>query len=114
MNQEIVMDATNQLCQILANQYNTTCEESVKLGMGKFYEVVTGRKYLKIVMRDIFNNEVVTQSGSVHAFVDKENGDLYMAAGYAQPAKGVRFNLITDMQKLKETATWSGGYLYKR
>ena len=114
MNKEIVINATNQLCQILANQYNTTCQESVKLGMGKFYEVVTGRKYLKIIMRDIHDNEVVTRSGSVHAFVDKENGDLYMAAGYAQPAKGVRFNLITDMQKLEQVATWSGGYLYKR
>ena len=114
MNQQIVMDATNQLCQILAENFNTTSPTSVKLGMGRFFEIVPGRKYLKIVMRDIFNNEVVTQSGSVHAFVDKENGNLYMAAGYAQPAKGVRFNLLTDMQILKETATWSGGYLYKR
>jgi hypothetical protein len=114
MNKEIVINATNQLCRILENNFNTTCQESVKLGMGRFYEVVTGRKYLKILMRDIHDNKVVTLSGSVHAFVDKENGDLYMAASWAAPAKGVRYNLITDMQKLEQVANWNGGYLYIR
>ena len=76
--------------------------------------VLNGKKYLKIVQRDVTDGKVSDRSGSVHAFVDKKNADLYKAAGWAAPAKGVRFNLITDMQKLEQVANWSGGYLYVR
>jgi hypothetical protein len=114
MNQQIVMDATFKLCAILEQNFNVTNTFSVDLGFGRVYEIVEGKKYLKIIMRDVADGVVLDRSGSVHAFVDKKNADLYKAAGWAAPAKGVRFNLITDMQKLEEIATWSGGYLYKR
>lgn len=71
------------------------------------YTFETGKKYLKVVMNDPSGHR------SVHAFVDKKTGDLYKAAGWAQPAKGVRYNLFKDIDKLKITADWSGGYLYR-
>ena len=75
----------------------------------KFY-IEEGRKYHKIIM------ETGAGSRSVHAFVDKKNGDLYKAASFKSPAKGVRFNLciINDREWLLENADWAGGYLYAR
>ena len=73
----------------------------------KFY-IESGRKYHKIIM------ETEAGSRSVHAFVDKKTGDVYKAASFKAPAKGVRFNLlsITSREKCFERADWAGSYLY--
>jgi hypothetical protein len=95
-----IKDLTNQLCAILkANYY--------KNGSTLDYNFVTeeGNRYYKIVM--------VNNQRGVHAFVDKNNGDLYKAKSWKSPAKGVRFNLVTDIEKLKVMADWAGGYLYR-
>ena len=70
--------------------------------------IESGRKYHKIVM--------VTNQRSVHAFVDKKTGDVYKAASFKSPAKGVRFNLniISQREWLYENADWAGSYLYKK
>ena len=67
----------------------------------------SGRKYHKIVM--------VNNQRSVHAFIDKKTGEVYKAASFKAPAKGVRYNLliIKDREWLFENADWSGSYLYK-
>lgn len=49
---------------------------------------------------------------AVHAFVDGDTGDLLKAAGWKVPAKGVRYNLLTEMDAVRDNFTWSGGYLY--
>ena len=73
------------------------------------FDIETGRKYHKIVQID--------RSGgrSVHAFVDKKTGELYKAASFKSPAKGVRFDLriIEQRQFVFEKCDWAGGYLYK-
>ena len=76
----------------------------------KFYIQEGGRKYHKIVM------EYENGSKSVHAFIDKKTGDVYKAASFKAPAKGVRFNLciMSDREWLMEDADWAGGYLYIR
>ena len=73
------------------------------------FSVESGRKYHKIVM------ETESQSKSVHAFVDKKTGELYKAASYKAPAKGVRFDLrlISDREFVLKNCDWAGGYLYK-
>ena len=75
----------------------------------KFY-IEEGRKYHKIIM------ETGAGSRSVHAFVDKKTGDVYKAASFKAPAKGIRFNLciMSDREWLFENADWAGGYLYMR
>ena len=75
------------------------------------FVIESGRKYHKIVM--------VTEDGarSVHAFVDKKTGEVYMAASWKAPAKnGVRFDLriIEQREWVLENCDWAGGYLYKR
>jgi hypothetical protein len=74
------------------------------------FTIESGRKYHKIMMTTNGGNR------SVHAFVDKKTGEVYKAASFKAPAKGVRFNLlvITDREWLLEHADWAGGYLYKR
>ena len=75
----------------------------------KFY-IESGRKYHKLIM------ETGSGSRSVHAFVDKKTGDVYKAASFKAPAKGVRFNLciMSDREWLFENADWAGGYLYMK
>ena len=71
------------------------------------YVVKSGSKYHKIVC--------VNKDGRqhVHSFVDAAD-NLYKAASWASPAKGVRYNLNTDMPKLRAVIDPHGSYLYAR
>jgi len=95
-----VYSLTDKLCQILKANYYMN-------GSTLDYDFIIepGRKYLKVVM--------VSNQRSVHAFVDAETGDLYKAASWRAPAKGVRYNLINDMNILRKNADWAGSYLYR-
>ena len=75
----------------------------------KFYPE-EGRKYFKVMM------ETDSGSRSVHAFIDKKTGEVYKAASFKAPAKGVRYDLriIEQREWLYEHADWAGGYLYVR
>ena len=70
-------------------------------------EFVPGRKYGKVVFAG-------TWQRSVHSFVDLSTGDLLKAAGWNAPAKGVRFNLLQELDKVTAVADPYGSYLYKR
>ena len=98
---------TLMLCDALLDNFKS--RNNGKDSGYKFY-IEEGRKYHKIIM------ETGGASRSVHAFVDKKSGDLYKAASFKSPAKGIRFNLciISDREWLLENADWAGGYLYKR
>ena len=74
------------------------------------YQVETGKKYHKVIFVDGGGNR------SVHAFVDKNTGEVYKSATWKSPAKGVRYDLrlIADREYLLENADWSGGYLYAK
>ena len=90
--------------------YHEACIEALKNGECDYdFFIEEGRKYLKIVMD-------ARGSKSVHAFIDKKTGDVYKAASFKAPAKGVRFNLciMSDREWLMEHADWAGGYLYIR
>ena len=93
-------------------EYHNTRIQELKEGKHLYeFSIESGRKYHKIVM--------VTEDGarSVHAFVDKKTGEMYMAASWKAPAKnGVRFDLriIEQREWVLENCDWAGGYLYKR
>jgi len=74
------------------------------------FEIESGKKYHKIIMISSGN------ARSVHAFVDKNTGEMYKAASWKAPAKGVRFNLllIRDREWLMQNADCFGGYLYRK
>ena len=79
------------------------------------FVIETGRKYYKIIM--VCPNGDRPASRSVHAFVDKKTGEVYMAASWKAPAKnGVRYDLriIEQREHVLENCDWAGCYLYKR
>lgn len=103
---------TCELCTILDEQY-TKSKSTNMSDIGRCFLVTPGRKYFKILMYDTMNGRIESHGGSVHAFVDKKTGSVYKPAGWAQPAKGARYNLTSDMETLKVKANWHGGYLYR-
>ena len=84
------------------------------------FKIKTGKKFYKIVQMefDTFQNRNEYREGSVHAFVNKETGQVYKPASWKAPAKHVRY----DMRIIKEreflfnpnNTGWAGGYLYLR
>ena len=84
------------------------------------FEIREGKKYYKIVQVefDTYQNRNQYRDRSVHAFVDKNTGNVYKPASWKAPAKHVRFTfqkpedirfLLTPMN-----VDWAGGYLYMR
>ena len=75
-----------------------------------------GRKYYKVCLRWKQINRQFKDDISVHAFVDKNTGEVYKPAGWKKPAKHVRFNMCddTDRARMYAVCDWSGGYLYMR
>ena len=84
------------------------------------FKVKTGKKYYKIVQMefDTFQNRNEYREGSVHAFVDKQTGQVYKPASWQPPAKHIRFSFqnVEDLKFLlnPDNVGWAGGYLYIR
>ena len=84
------------------------------------FRIETGRKYHKIIQQDYdtFQDRNEYRDGSVHAFVDKNTGEVYKPASWKSPAKHVRFNLNRPEDRAylfqPNNVDWAGGYLYMR
>ena len=134
---ERVLEWTKTYCDSLTENYkqhsvrmhtNYTSDwskqqlESIKNGTANLtnFVIKNGRKYYKIMQRefDTFQDRNEWREGCVHAFVDKNTGEVYKPAGYNAPAKHVRYDLriINDRAKLHDPryTGWAGGYLYMR
>ena len=106
------------------SDYATKRLEEIENGTANLYKFVIkkGRKYLKIVNQQFDDMGPYAtheyRDGSVHAFIDRETGDVYKPAGYNKPAKHVRYNLLErkDREFLFNwrNTGWAGGYLYMR
>ena len=59
--------------------------------LGRVFEYVYGRKWIKVTVR--YAREA---SGSVYAFIDAANGDIYKPASWRAPAKHARGNIFTN------------------
>jgi len=94
------------LCDALQQNY----QRQYPNGRNYSYALISGRKYHKVMQC------VDGQTESVHAFIDKKTGEVYKAASYKAPAKGVRFNLliIEEREFVLENCDWAGSYLYVR
>ena len=131
-----VEDYVNQLADRLEAQYkeyhirmisNYTSDyskkqlEDVKNGTANLmrFVVTKGRKYFKITSHeyDTFQDRNEYREGGVHAFVNKNTGEVYKPASYNAPhTKHVRYNLLDEDSRAEclLRADWSGGYLYLR
>ena len=67
-----------------------------------------GRSYYKI---GYLSNYTPHDLGCVEAFVDFE-GNVYKPAGYERPAKGIRYNLFTQLDLVLQECDGCGTYLY--
>jgi hypothetical protein len=72
-----------------------------------YYLFKENKKYYKIT-------QVWEDVETIHAFVDKNTGDIYKPASYAAPYKNARYNLFNDFDRLLNECDWAGSYLYKR
>ena len=102
---EMVLEWTEELVRYLQDDYDG---ESYDPGGRYKFTIQTGRKYHKIIDHP--------EHGGVHAFVDKNTGQVYKPASYKAPAQHVRYDLriIKDRERCFANADWSGGYLYLR
>ena len=100
---EMVLDWTNELVLRLQADYDRQYKENSNPCK---FSITTGRKYHKILDR----------KGSVHAFINKETGELYKPASWNAPAKHVRYDLrrIKQRHECFNNADWAGSYLYLR
>ena len=111
-----------RLHETFTSEWSKDQLESINNGTANLtrFVVKTGRKYYKVMQQefDTFRDRNEYREGSVHAFVDKNTGEVYKPASYNAPAKHVRYDLriINDRVKLHdpEYTGWSGGYLYMR
>ena len=136
-----ILEWTEQLCEALAENYkryhyramtqDPTFADSaygkqqikeMNEGTAKLMRFIIkpGKKYLKIIQQDFdtYNDINEYREGSVHAFVDKQTGQIYKPASWRAPAKHVRYDLRD--QKSREfvlnpdNVGWSGGWLHMR
>ena len=92
-----------QLCRALEANYDRRYPNSSDPVR---FSVELGRKYWKIIQNQ----------GGVHAFVDRNTGEVYKPASWKSPAKHVRYDLriISQRDACLSNADWAGGYLYLR
>ena len=104
-------------CTYSKEQLAKIVSGTANLDKFRYYE---GKKYFKVVREtfDEFQGRNKWRDTTVHAFVDKETGEVYKPASWKAPAKYVRFNLGNDLdrQKLHDPnfVGGAGGYLYMR
>ena len=111
-----------------SKEYHQSKLDAIALGGGNLYKYAAykGRKYIKIVMRqfdDMGPQRTNTyKDSSVHAFIDKKTGQVYMPAGYNKPTLTGKYPVRWDMRIIKDreyilnphNCGWAGGYLYDR
>ena len=88
------------------------------------FDYKTGKKFHKVFFleyqdaNDYYGTKAGYKAGSVHAFIDKQPGEVYKPASWKAPAKHVRFDLrlIQDREFLfnPNNIDWAGGHLYMR
>ena len=102
-------------CTYSANQLVKIMQGKAKLDKFRYYQ---GKKYIKVVREEYDERNDRWRDTTVHAFVDRETGEVYKPASWKAPAKHVRFNLSNDLdrQSLHDPnfVGWAGGYLYMR
>ena len=103
------------------SDYSKKQLEDVKNGTANLmrFVVTKGRKYFKITSHeyDTFQDRNEYREGGVHAFVNKNTGEVYKPASYNSPhTKHVRYNLLDENSRAEclLKADWAGGYLYLR
>ena len=119
LNRNVIMDKHSEYAQMQLDELENGTANLMK------FRIQEGRRYYKIIQQnyreynDYYPNlKEGYRDGSVHSFVDKNTGEVYMAASWSSPAKHVRFDMrvIRDrtLMHTPSFVTWTSGYLYMR
>jgi hypothetical protein len=86
-----------------------------KSGHGYRYEVMTGKKFYRIVRISPSSAPGFPPLRYVHCFVGIDTGYVFKSSSWHRAANGVRFSLMDDtsFRKLLDKAESTGGYLYR-
>ena len=107
----------------MSSDYSNQQLEDVKNGTANLmkFRMESGRKYWKVIQQDYdtFRDRNEYRDGSVHAFVNKNTGEVYKPASWKSPhTKYVRYDMriIRHREFLHnpDNVGWAGGYLYMR
>jgi len=103
------MNLIDQYVAIIQEKTNKHYAERLPNLTPPMFEQQPGSKYVKIV-----ECKMEGWGGqSVHSFVNKNTLEVYKAASWRAPAKGARYDLNTDMEKLREVVDPYTSYLYR-
>jgi len=92
--------------------FNLYVEHLNGLDERHIFGVDTGRKYWKVWQS--FDQYHANPQRSVHAFVDKQTGDVHKPGSWKAPQpNGIRYNLLKDLPTIYSKADVYGSYLYK-
>lgn len=94
--------------------------EKLKANAGEKYTyeysvtAIPGRRYDRITIASRFASEPEApfESRRAYAFVERSTGDLFKAAGWSAPAKGVRFDGEIILSSAVDLADPYGSFLY--
>jgi len=102
------------------SQYQLDRLAEIENGTAKLdiFRAIEGKKYFKVVSCEWDEKRQEYRDRSVVTFIDKNTGDVYKAASWKSPAKGVRYTFqkpehirfLLDPKKVD----WAGGHLYMR
>ena len=102
-------------CTYSKDQLAKIVSGTANLDKFRYYQ---GKKYLKVVRVEYDERNDRWRDTTVHAFINRETGEVYKPASWKAPAKHVRFDLSNDLdrQNLHDPnfVGWAGGYLYMR
>ena len=102
-------------CEYSARKLISIQVKEAKLDKFRYYE---GKKYYKVVREEYDERNDRWRDTTVHAFIDRNTGDVYKPASWKAPAKHVRYSFSNKQDMLFLTdprcVGWAGGYLYIR
>ena len=102
-------------CEYSARKLISIQVKEAKLDKFRYYE---GKKYYKVVREEYDERNDRWRDTTVHAFIDRNTGDVYKPASWKAPAKHVRYSFSNKQDMLFLTdprcVGWAGGYLYMR
>ena len=104
------------------SDYTTNQLKAVEDGTANLmrFRIQNGKRYYKVIQQDYdtFQDRNEYRDGGVHAFVDKNTGEVYKPASWKSPAKIVRYDMrVINQREICHNpmlTTWAGGWLYLR
>ena len=108
----LLKDRSQEICDTL---YKRLVQRHASIASDYAFKYSVHKRYIKIeeyTSRRPGSDEF--DARSIHAFIDKHNGNMYKPASWRGPAKYARYNLLDDAsyKECLEKADHCGGYLY--